>query len=1022
MTQIRSDAPWHRQSYDRFLEEALPQLLAERLPLAGYQTIRTGEQSVKVTVAVAQGEHAAQITFDDLPAPSEAGVFLYDNRPVVVTPIADNEHLDKARVRCVGDQLIDYVADHLGRAPDAIEWDTALLASWVPLDHWLKDYLRPAASAPGVRPRAMRLDETNWLSRLGHLRRIFIESLDDVIAPGQHGLACPLESPEGPNLGHVMSISVGAEIRDGRLLRIDEEPSAMLGLTASMMPLVEYDDNNRALMGANMMRQWLAPVDREPALVQSGNEPDDEAFWCGRNLLTAFVSWGGDTFEDAIVISQSAAGKLACVDTLAVGDKLSNRHGTKGVVGRTVPDEEMPHLQDGTPIELCFSFIACHTRMNPGQVREAVLGRIAKSTGETIVAPPFRGPDDETMRQMLRAAKLDVSGMETLTAGADGTAMARPSAVGYVYWGHPNHRAVDKLHVFVGQRVGEDTHQAIGEMEFLTLRDAGAKDLINDLYSVQNVDGADVDAILDAVGKSAEPSRPASTPQFNELAARLSAIGIGVSHDSSGLAFSASDAAGGGIELAEPVPHPWRTAQKLAFVAPAPGTTDTLAAVRSANDRLARLIADGSPSPLISGARQHLQATVRDHAAVTLQPTHLKPHARVLFSGRGVMAPGTELTHDQIGLPDQMAWGLFGPFIESAVGADAVANRTSQASAALDRAMVDRWVIMARAPAILPTSVLAFRPIRIEDLAIRVPPQVLRLINGDFDGDQVAVFLPLTTAAQVEAEQRLSVAAHLQRDRDFVLPLLVPKHEPLWALADVSRRAGGVAQLAGTIGTDLSAPGGVITFASLHADLADLMDSGGSSAVLEAIERIYSFGFAHARASGASFSPFIADAAEPLPSPEGNDLGIWEQYHLECEQRVITMTDYDDPCIGPQLLAVRSGARGNAWQLRALASVFGLVVDAGRNFTPAPTCVARGRSPDEFWHCAAGARHGLADLLEQQQVRSVHTLSEGPKPDGFAPLARAMRSSLPGVVFAHAAATGEIDPLVEIDSQLFVGV
>ena len=152
MTQIRSDAPWHRQSYDRFLEEALPQLLAERLPLAGYQTIRTGEQSVKVTVAVAQGEHAAQITFDDLPAPSEAGVFLYDNRPVVVTPIADNEHLDKARVRCVGDQLIDYVADHLGRAPDAIEWDTALLASWVPLDHWLKDYLRPAASAPGVRP------------------------------------------------------------------------------------------------------------------------------------------------------------------------------------------------------------------------------------------------------------------------------------------------------------------------------------------------------------------------------------------------------------------------------------------------------------------------------------------------------------------------------------------------------------------------------------------------------------------------------------------------------------------------------------------------------------------------------------------------------------------------------------------------------------------------------------------------------------------------------------------------------
>ncbi len=103
-----------------------------------------------------------------------------------------------------------------------------------------------------------------------------------------------------------------------------------------MIPLVEFDDANRALMGANMMRQWLRPADPEPALVQSGNEPDVADFWCGRNLLTAFVSCGGDTYEDGIVISRSAAAKLACTDPLIIGDKLSNR--AQGVLLAAVHD------------------------------------------------------------------------------------------------------------------------------------------------------------------------------------------------------------------------------------------------------------------------------------------------------------------------------------------------------------------------------------------------------------------------------------------------------------------------------------------------------------------------------------------------------------------------------------------------------------------------------------------------------------------------------------------------------------
>src|SRR5581483_8713670 len=160
--------------------------------------------------------------------------------------------------------------------------------------------------------------------------------------------------------------------RDGKLIVVDPRPEATLGLTASMIPFLEHTSMPRLTMGANMMRQWLVPPDPEPALVRTGSEPDTPEFWCGRNLLTAYISWGADTFEDAIVISESCAKRFGSAQPIEPGDKLGNRHGTKGIVSRIVPDDEMPHLADGTPVELIFSFMGLYTRMSIGQLREAV--------------------------------------------------------------------------------------------------------------------------------------------------------------------------------------------------------------------------------------------------------------------------------------------------------------------------------------------------------------------------------------------------------------------------------------------------------------------------------------------------------------------------------------------------------------------------------------------------------------------------------------------------------------------------
>ena len=238
-------------------------------------------------------------------------------------------------------------------------------------------------------------------------------------------------------------------------------------MSSACIPFLEHDDGNRVLMGANMMRQWLPPAEREPAFVRTGLEPRAPDFWCGRNLLTALVSWDGDAFEDAVLLSRSGARKLGCPEPLEAGDKLSNRHGIKGVVSRVAPDEEMPRLPDGTPVELVFSFSGIPSRWVMGLVREAALGHAARLRGEPAVVPPFEAPSDERLRDLLRGSGLRADGMTTLTL--DGDPLRRPSTAGWVYWGCTLHRARPKVMAAVhpddrgqGQRLGEMEVRAPG--------------------------------------------------------------------------------------------------------------------------------------------------------------------------------------------------------------------------------------------------------------------------------------------------------------------------------------------------------------------------------------------------------------------------------------------------------------------------------------------------------------------------------------------------------------------------------
>lgn len=1034
---VNASAPWHAASFEKFLSDRLPALLAQRLPLAGFGAEATGPHACRVRIAVASGGGQVEVEYSDLPRPDEDGLFELDGARHVVIPTASGEDLDVAEIRCVGEQLYEYIEQRLGEAPPDLAWDKPLLRSWLPLDRWFRDFLASAGA----------LDEENWLSVRTHLRRVDIPDRERLFAPGQLGRACPFETPEGRNIGRILSIAVGAEIRDGKVVIVEDSPEAALGLSASMVPFLEHNDPNRTLMGCNMMRQWRMPPEPEPACVRTGNEPDAPGFWCGRNLLTAFVSWGAPAYEDGIVLSESAAKRFGFADPIEPGDKLSNRHGTKGTVSRILPDEEMPHLADGTPVELVFSFLGLHTRGNFGQLREAVMGRIARATGEPIVVPPFCAPGQQEIRRRLAEAGLPESGMEKLAAGRGGKELARPSTVGWVYWGETHHLAGNKIHASVTP--GNCQYQ--GYMECYTLRDLGAFETIGEFFNTRCEDRDDAASLADRVAAGPVEQAGPPSPRFAELGRRLAAGGIRADFDGERIAFSFAAPDGPTLKLARPVVHPWLRGRQLAEVG-ALEELDEYAALAEANAKLARLLDGKTPESLTRAAVAELQDRADAFLDALLTTTsrafplgvavHLVEFGnRILFSGRAVLSVSPDLPIDQLGLAEEIAWTIFAPLVQRELGdAEEVARRSERAARALDEIMARSWVILNRAPTIMPTSLLAFHPVRIPERVIRLHPLCCPLMNADFDGDQAAVFLPITEAGQREAGQKLSVAAHLARDPEL-LKWMYPSMESLWGLAELSRTPGGRKEVNELAGVEVACPEGFVTRASLTEAMRRLLDRQGPEAVLAGLERLMRRGFDLAAESGASLSPFAGAGLDRPPAPDGDDPEAWERCAEELAERIAAGADYDGQDLGPQLLAVKSGARGTLrhllWLLGGRGTVALALCPAKRSSarragtkgaTAEPTDkiiirrgLADGLSPEEMFACAATARDALGQVA-LDLARQGYGQKQAAGPKGFNVLARAMRARHPGIVFAHAAAIGESDPLADVDSRLFVGL
>ena len=1035
---------WHRESFDRFLKDQLPQLLAARMPLVGYHVESTGLYTCRVKVAFASASGDVEVEYTDIPQPDEEGIFEVEGVKYVVVPIASQEELDLAEIRCVGEQLYHYFEERLGEAPEDLPWDESLARAWLPLNVWMREFLHHA-DLPwdgNIVQTAQTLHEQNWLDRHAQLRRIVVTEPKKMFTPGHFGRTCPFETPEGPNIGRILSIATSAEISDGKLVIVNDKPEASIGLAASMVPFLEHNDPNRQLMGVNMMRQWFVPPEVEPALVQTGNEPDAPGFWCGRNLLTAFVSWGADTFEDGIAVGKSCAERLNYPYPVEVGDKLSNRHGTKGVVAKILPDNEMPHLADGTPIELVFNFIGVHSRMNLGQLREAVTSRIAKAEGAPAIVPPFHAPGGRELRERLREAGLPEDGMEVLILGRDGMKLCRPSTVGWVYWGRLNHLARNKIFASTDH---SRRCQKQGELEYYTLRDVGAFENLMEHFNTRALRRDDADKLADRVAEGAVEQAGPPTPGFSEIARRLAAGGIQAELEGEKLTFKFAKPEGDTLKLARPVAHPWIGDRELdeigAFDEPA-----EYRALAEVNAKAERMIASDAPESLTRKAFEQLQTHVGKFFDALLGSPHLRFGEHSLFSGRTVISLGADLRIDQLGLPEEIAWTLFGPLVrrELSVGAvpdrshsgtrvcppdsgehmgsplhkEEVDTRSPRATEELDEIMARSWVLLQR---IMPTSFLAFHPVRCPGRTIHIHPLVCSLMNTDFDGDQAAVFLPITEGAQREAGERLSVAGHVARDPELLNSLL-PPHEAMWGIASLSLTPEGRKEVSQLAGTDVTAPDGFITKDSLAEAMRSVLERDGIEGTLAALERLMRRGFEVAKESGASISPFIGSSLKRSPEPEEGDAEMWDEYAEELSEQIISRTDFEDNDLGPQLLAIKSGARGQLRQLAYLVGARGTATDVRGRDVPIRCGYSDGLTPQEMYTAVVGAREGLAQTALETWTRFGLEFREARQPKGFNVLARAMRAKRPAIVFTRAAATGEIDPLTDVDSRLFVGL
>ena len=224
---------------------------------------------------------------------------------------------------------------------------------------------------------------------------------------------------------------------------------------------------------------------------------------------------------------------------ISVGDKMAGRHGNKGVVSRILPQEDMPFLPDGTPLDIVLNPLGVPSRMNIGQVLEVHLGYAARALGYKVMTPVFDGAHEKDIRDMLEEANLSTDGKTWLTDGRTGRKFDNPVTVGIMYYLKLHHLVDDKIHarstgpysLVTQQPLGGKAQfggQRFGEMEVWALEAYGAAYTLQEILTVKSDDVVGRVKTYESIVKGYNIPKPGVPESFKVLIKELQSLGLDV--------------------------------------------------------------------------------------------------------------------------------------------------------------------------------------------------------------------------------------------------------------------------------------------------------------------------------------------------------------------------------------------------------------------------------------------------------------------------------------------------------------
>ncbi|MCH7758882.1 DNA-directed RNA polymerase subunit beta [Patescibacteria group bacterium] len=320
------------------------------------------------------------------------------------------------------------------------------------------------------------------------------------------------------NLDEEGIIRIGAEVKSGDILVGKITPKGEAELTAEEKLL-------RAIFGEK------ARDVRDSSLYLEHGEH-------GKVIgIKIFSREKGDKLAPGVVKSIQIL--VSDMRKIQIGDKMSGRHGNKGVVSRIVPQEDMPYLEDGTPIDILLNPLGVVSRMNLGQILETHLGLAAQKLDYKVASPCLNGVTEEQIKRELTKAGFPTSGKVTLYDGRNGDQFEEPVTIGYIYMLKLNHLVEDKIHqrsigpysLITQQPLGGKAQfggQRFGEMEVWALEGYGAAYTLQEMLTIKSDDVVGRTKAYESIIKG-EPVREIGIPEsFSVLVRELKGLAINV--------------------------------------------------------------------------------------------------------------------------------------------------------------------------------------------------------------------------------------------------------------------------------------------------------------------------------------------------------------------------------------------------------------------------------------------------------------------------------------------------------------